>query len=94
MEQTLQHVAEEDARAKRDAHRFDSLHDSANDVWGRLEAVRPDEVHEVQHRVFAPEPGDAKREMLHDRAGRLAMDEIAVRQRVLEHRHDRVDVVR
>lgn len=93
MEEALEDVAEEDARAERDAHGLDGIHDGADDVRGRFETVGPNEVHEVQHRVFASESGNAEREMLHDSAGRLTMHEVAVRQRVLEHRHDRVDVV-
>ena len=48
----------------------------------------------MHHRVFAAEPSNAEREVLHDRARRLPMHEVPVRQRVLEHRHDRVDIVR
>ena len=93
MEEALENVAQEDARAERDAHGLDGFHDGANDVRRSLEAVRPDEVHEVQHRVFAPEPRNAEREVLHDRTRRLPVHEVTVRQRVLKHGHDRVDVV-
>jgi len=93
VEETLEDVREEDARAERDAHALDGFHDGTDDVGRRLKAVRPDEVHEVHHRVFASESRDAEREVLDDRAGRLSMHQVSVRQRVLEHRHDRVDVV-
>ncbi|KAJ2970542.1 hypothetical protein NUW54_g12706 [Trametes sanguinea] len=92
MEEALEGVAEEDARAERDAHRLDGLHDGADDVRGRLEAVRPDEVHEVEHRVLAAETGDAKCEMLDDGARRLTVDKITVGERVLKHRDNGVGI--
>ena len=94
VKEALKRVAEEHAGAERDAHRLDGLHDRADDVRRRLEAVRPDEVHEVHHRVLAAEASNAEGEVLDDDAGCLAMDEVAVREGVLEHRDHRVDVVR
>lgn len=60
----------------------------------RLEAVWPDEVHEVKHRVLASGTGHAKREMLDNRARRLPIDEVPIGECVLQRRHDRVSVVR
>ena len=94
VEEALQDVAEQDAWPKRDAHRLNGLHDGADDVWRGLEAVRPDEVHEVEHCVLAVEASNAEGEVLNDDAGRLTMDKVAVREGVLEHRDHRVDVVR
>ena len=93
MEEALQHVTEEDAGTECDAHGFDGFHDRPDNVRRRFKAIWPYEVHEVHHRVFATESRNAEREMFHDRAGRLSVHQVAVRQRVLEHRHDRVDVV-
>lgn len=45
MEETLEDVREEDARAERDAHALDGFHDGTDDVRRRLKAVRPYEVH-------------------------------------------------
>ena len=90
----MQDVAEEDTRAESDPHRLDGLHDGADDVRRGLEAVRPDEVHEVHHRVFAAEAGDAEGQVLDDDAGGLSVDEVAVGQGVLEHGDDGVGVVR
>ena len=63
-------------------------------MWGRLEAIGPDEVHEVEHRVFAAEAGDTEREMLDDGARGLTVNEVTIGERVLEHRDDGVGVVR
>ena len=47
----------------------------------------------MEHRVFAAEACDTEREMLHDHARRLSMDEVAVRECILEHGDDRIHVV-
>jgi len=56
VEKTLKDVTEEDARTKRDAHSLDSLHNGTNNVRGRLEAVRPHEIHKMHHRSSHPSP--------------------------------------
>ena len=47
----------------------------------------------MQHCVFTIETRDTEREVLHDDTRRLSVDEVAVCESVLEHRHDGVDVV-
>lgn len=94
MEEALQDVAQQDTRSERDTHCLNRLHDRADDVWRRLEAVRPYQVHEMQHRVFAVQACNTERQVLHDDTRRLPMDEVAVREGVLEHCYDGVDIVR
>ena len=93
MEETLQDVAQQHPRTQRHAHRFDGVHDRADDMRGGLEAVRPDEVHQVHHRILAAEPGDTEREMLDVSRCPLSMNKIPIRQRVFEHSDDGVCVV-
>ena len=58
VEQTLHHIAQQDARAEHDTHSLQGLHDSAKDVWGHFEAVWPYEAHKVHHRVLTSETGN------------------------------------
>jgi len=58
VEQALQRVVEQHARTERDPHGLDGVHNSADYVRRCFEAVRPDEVHQVQHAVFAAHASD------------------------------------
>lgn len=58
MEKTLQDIAQQDARTKSDTHSLDGIHDRPDYVWACLETVGPDEVHEMHHGIFAPQPSD------------------------------------
>ena len=48
----------------------------------------------VHHRVLAAEASDTKGKVLHDDARRLPVDEVAALERVLEHGHDGVNIIR
>ena len=82
MEQPLKHVTQQDTRPKGDPHRIDSVHNRPNHVRGSFKAVRPNEIHQMQHRILTPQPGDAKSDMFYDRTRSLSVYEIAVGERV------------
>ena len=82
MEQTLKHVAQQNSGPKSDSHRVNRIHNCPNHMWRRLEAIGPNEVHQMQHRILTPQPGDTKGDMFDDRARSLSVYKIAVGERV------------
>lgn len=58
-----------------------------------LKDVGPDQVEEMLVRILVPKSSGPEREMLDDRSGRLAMNEVSVGEGVLEAGDDGVDVV-
>jgi hypothetical protein len=63
-------------------------------LWRCFEAVWPDKIHQVYHRVFTPHTRDIKSDVLHDDAGSLTMDKITVCESIFEHGNHGVAVVR
>lgn len=63
-------------------------------MWRGFEAVGPDKVEQVHHRVFTSKASNAKSDVLDDRAGGLPMHKIAIGQSVLQKSDDGVDVER
>lgn len=91
--QALQSITEKDARSQRDAHSFDSFHDSTNNMRGCLEAIRPHEIHEMHHRIFASKTCDTKSKMLDNCARCLSVNKITICQCVLQHGHNGIAVI-
>lgn len=92
VEQPLQRIAQKYTGPEGNPHRFDSIHDGTDNVRGCLETIGPNEIEQVGHRVFASESSHAEREMLHYGARSLAMDEVAIGQRIFQHGDDRITV--
>jgi len=74
----LEDIRKENTGAQRDAHRLNCVHDRADDMRRCLEAVWPNEIHEVEHRVLAAQAGNTERKVLHDGTRRLPVDKITV----------------
>ena len=82
MEQPLEYVTQQNPWTKGDPHGVDGVHNRSNNVRRSLEAVRPNKIHQMQHRILTPQPSDPKCDVFHDSARSLPVYKIAVGERV------------
>ena len=82
VEQSLKYITQQDPWPKGDPHRIDSVHNRPDHMRRSLKAIRPNEIHQMQHRILTPQSSDAKSDMFYDCARSLPVYEIAVGERV------------
>mmetsp|Transcript_146 Transcript_146/g.351 ORF Transcript_146/g.351 Transcript_146/m.351 type:complete len:636 (+) Transcript_146:233-2140(+) len=93
VEETLQRVRHDNARPQRQTAPVDRAHDAVDKVRADLKNVGPHVVEQVRDGVFAAEASNTERNVRAHRRRGLPVHEVAVHQRVLQQRRDRIDVV-